>query len=65
MPIPESPWNSTFLNFITVLRKSKRYDSIFVDVWYLFKMAEFIPTQTVADAVKVAQLVIDNILKLH
>jgi hypothetical protein len=28
-------------------------------------MAHFIPTQTVADAVKVAELFIDNILKLH
>ena len=59
MPIPDSPSESISLVFVTNLPKSKWYDSILVVACYLSKMAQFIPTQTVADAVKV------NIFKLH
>jgi len=65
MPIPESPWKSISLDFITNLLERKGYDSILVVVCYLSKMAHFIATQTIADAVKVAELFIGNILKLH
>jgi len=65
MSILESPWQSIFLDFITNLPKSKAYDSILVVVCYLSKMAHFTPTQTVADAVKVAELFIENIFMLH
>jgi hypothetical protein len=43
-PIPESPWQSIDLDFITNLPKSKGNDSILVLVFYLSKMAHFIPT---------------------
>ena len=65
MHIPESPWESIFLNCITDLSKSKGYNSIVVVVCYLSKMARFIPTQAVGDAVKVAQLFMENIFNLH
>jgi hypothetical protein len=65
MPIPESPWESISLDFITHLPNSKGYDSILVAVCYLSKMAHFIPTQALPDAVKVAELLIENIFKLH
>jgi len=65
MPIPESFWKLISLDFITNLRKSKGYDSILVLVYYLSKMAQFISTQTVADAVKLAEPFIQNIFKVH
>jgi hypothetical protein len=65
MPIPESPWESISLNCITDLSKTKGYNSIVVVVCYLSKMARFIPTQAVGDAVKVAQLFMENIFNLH
>jgi len=40
--------------------KSKGYDSICVIVWYLTKIAYFVPTHMTADA-----LFIENILRLH
>jgi len=63
MPILESSWQAIF-DFITNLTKSKGYDSILVVTSYLSKLAHFIPTQTVADAVKLAELFIENIFKL-
>jgi len=65
MTIPKSSWESISLDFVRNWPKRKGYDSIILVVCYLSKMAHFIPTQTVADAVKVAELFIDNILKLH
>jgi len=65
MPIPESPWESHSLDFITNLRKTKGYDPFLVIVCYISKMAHFIPTHTTADAVKIAELFIENIFRLH
>jgi transposase InsO family protein len=52
MPIPESPLESISLGFVTKLPKRKGFDSIFAVVCYVSKMAHFLPTQTLADAVK-------------
>ena len=42
LPIPQSPWQSISLDFITELPKSQGYDSIVVVLCYLSKMADFI-----------------------
>jgi len=65
MPIPNSPRQSISLDFITILPKTNVYDSILEVVCYLFKIAHFITTETVSDAVKDAELFIENIFKLH
>ena len=65
MPIPETPWEVISLDFITNLPKSKGYDSILVVVCYLTKMTHLIPTHMTADAVKVAELFIEHIFRLH
>ena len=62
------PWVSLGIDFPRLdhkLVQKQGYELILVVVWYLSKMDHFIPTRTVADAVKLAELFIEkNILKL-
>jgi hypothetical protein len=43
LPIPETPWTSISMDFIVDLPKSKSFDSVFVVVDWLTKMAHFVP----------------------
>jgi hypothetical protein len=64
--IPERPWQSVSMDFITKLPRTKRgHDAILVVVDRLTKMTHFVPCRTDIDAVETARLFIDNIFKLH
>jgi len=43
LPIPETPWTCISMDFIVDLPKSKSFDSVFVMVDRLTKMAHFVP----------------------
>ena len=54
------------MDFITALPKvARNFDSIFVVVDWLTKVAHFIPTQTTASASDIAQLFVKEIVRLH
>ena len=54
------------MDFITGIPKvSRNFDSIFVVVYKLTKVAHLIPTQTVASASDIAQLFVKEIVRLH
>jgi hypothetical protein len=53
------------MDFITDLPSSKDYDSIFVVVDQLTKMAHFIPYNKTVTCEETAQLFMDNIYKYH
>ena len=65
LPIPEHPWSSISMDFITHLPKSKDYDTILVVVDRLTKMAHFIPTKNNNNAEEIVQLLIENIISKH
>ena len=65
--IPENKWDVISIDFITNLpiTKGKRYNSIFVIVDKLTKMAHFIPHYITDNAPKIAELFVDNVFKYH
>lgn len=66
LPIPENPWDSVSMDFITGLPKTKRgFDAIIVFVCRLTKMTHIIPTTTSVNAIGTAQLFRDHVWKLH
>ncbi|CEP07157.1 hypothetical protein [Parasitella parasitica] len=65
LPIPNNPWESISMDFIVKLPRSKGFDSIFVVVDRLTKMAHFIPCNESMPAKELASLFINNIFKLH
>ena len=66
LPIPGTLWESVGMDFITHLPQTRRgHTSILVCVDRLSKMVHFIPTKDTATAEEVAQLFIDNVVRLH
>ena len=66
LPIPERPWSSVSLDFITDLpRTNAGFDAILVVVDRLTKMAHFIPTVTTVDAPGTAELMLREVVRLH
>ncbi|SAL94853.1 hypothetical protein [Absidia glauca] len=61
LPIPETPWTSVSVDFITQLPKSCDYTAICVFVCRLSKMALFIPTYNEIDAVGTSNLFIKHV----
>ena len=54
------------MDFITTLpRVARNFDSIFVVVYWLTKVAHLIPTRTTASAPDIAQLFVRKIVRLH
>ena len=59
-------WECISIDFITGIPKvSGNFDSIFVVVDRLTKVAHLIPTQTVASASNITQLFVKEIVRLH
>ena len=59
-------WERMSMEFILVLPKvAQIFDSIFVVVDWLTKVAHLIPTQTTALASDIAQLFVKEIVRLH
>jgi hypothetical protein len=65
LQVPTRPWESCSMDFIVALPKSNGYDAIYVVIDRLTKQGHFIPTITAVDAPGVAQLFVDNIVRLH
>ena len=66
LDILEMKWECISMDFITGLSKVVgNFDSIFVVIDKLTKVAHLIPTHTIATALDVAQLFVREIVKLH
>ena len=66
LPIPEKPWQSISMDFITGLPPSMRrrtaFDTILVVVCRYSKMAVYIPTVKTIQANDLAELIIENVI---
>jgi hypothetical protein len=65
LPIPRRPWSSVSMDFITDLPPSNSFDSIFVVVDRLTKMAHFIPCKKTSSSEDTAKLFLDNVYRYH
>lgn len=65
LPIPAGPWTDISYDLITKLPTSNGYDSILTVVDRLTKMAHFIPCKETMKAEDLADLMINNVWKLH
>ncbi|MCO5575432.1 hypothetical protein L7F22_029233 [Adiantum nelumboides] len=66
LDIPEMKWECVSMDFVTGLPKvSGGFDSIFVVVDKLTKVAHFIPLRTTASATDVAHIFVKEIVRLH
>ena len=65
MPIPESPWKSISLDFITDLPLSKGFDTILTVVDRFTKMAHFLPCTKTITSQETADLLMREVFKHH
>ena len=65
LDIPNGPWQSVSMDFITGLPVSRGFDAILVVVDRLTKMSHFIACHTTVTADQTAQLYINNVVRLH
>ena len=66
MPIPEWKWDKLGMDFITGLPRTRSgYDSIWVVVDRLTKVAHFIPVKTTYTSAKLAKIYMTRIVCLH
>ena len=66
LPIPVWKWDEIGMDFVVGLPKTQKdYDSIWVKVDRLTKVAHFLLVRTNYGGEKLAQFYVDNIVKLH
>ena len=66
LPILEWKWERITMDFVVGLPRSQRqYDSIWVIVDRLTKSAHFLPVKTTYSVSKLAQVYIEQIVRLH
>jgi RNase H-like domain found in reverse transcriptase/Integrase zinc binding domain len=66
LPVPDRPWGSVSMDFITDLPMTKhKHDAILVVVCRLTKMAHFIPCAITCTAQQAADLLIQWVFRLH
>ena len=65
MPIPENPWKSISLDFITDLPPSKGFDSILTVVDRFTKMAHFLPCTKTITSQETADLLMREVFRHH
>ena len=63
--VPDQPWRSIAMDFITDLPNSNGYDTILVVIDRLTKMSHFIPCRKELDAQQFATLFMQHIVRLH
>ena len=64
-PIPDKPWSSVSLDWITDLPPKHYHDAILVVVDRLTKQAIFIPTTKSMPAPDVAALFLQHVVRVH
>src|SRR5215216_4639108 len=66
LPIPDWKWDKIGMDFITGLPRTRSgYDSIWVVVDRLTKVAHFIPVKTIYTSAKLAKIYMSRIVCLH
>lgn len=65
LPIPDRPWASVSMDFITCLPPSGGYTGLYVVVCRLTKYAHFIPYEGSLSARQTAELFFKNVVKIH
>ena len=66
LDVPEWKWDSIAMDFVVALPKTQRkFDSIWVIVDRLTKSAHFIPVRTNYNVAKLAEIYIEEIVRLH
>jgi hypothetical protein len=65
LPIPQQPWKSLSMDFITDLPPAEGYDSILVVIDRFTKMGHFIPCRKSITAPELANLYLQHIFRLH
>lgn len=65
LSIPKGAWQDITMDFIEKLPKSEGYDTILVVVDRFSKYAHFLPLKHPFSASQVAQVLLDNVIKLH
>lgn len=65
LPIPSRPWSHITMDFITGMPKSDGFEVILVVVDRLTKYSHFIPLKHPYTAFTMANLFLDNVVKLH
>ena len=66
LPVPDRPWGSVSMDFITDLPMTKqKHDAVLVVVCRLTKMAHFIPCAITCTAQQAADLLIQWVFRLH
>ena len=66
LPIPEEPWQSVSMDFITKLPPTARgHDAVLVFVDRLTKMVHLGPTTTECTAMQAADLFVNHVVRLH
>jgi hypothetical protein len=66
LPVPERPWQSISMDFITCLPVTPRgHDTILVVVDRLTKLSHFLPMRETTDAAGVAALLREQVFRLH
>ena len=65
LPIPDYPWQSLAMDFITSLPKSNGFDSILTITARLTKMVHLSPMLTTATTEDVANVFIKHVIRLH
>jgi hypothetical protein len=64
-PIPDRPWASLSMDFITDLPISNKFDSILVIIDRLTKMSHLMPCEKTIIGEATTRLFLDNIYRLH
>jgi hypothetical protein len=66
LPILEWKWETISLDFITGLPKNQKHnDSIMVVIDKLIKSAHFIPVKSTYKDIKIAEILMEEIFRLH
>ncbi|WVZ63441.1 hypothetical protein U9M48_013075, partial [Paspalum notatum var. saurae] len=65
LPIPSAAWHDISIDFIEGLPKSEGYNCILVVVDRLTKFAHFIAIKHPYTAMGIAQIILDNVIRLH
>lgn len=65
LPVPLQPWDEVSMDFITSLPLSEGYDTILVIKDRYTKMVHFIPVKATISSKDLAQIALENWIKLH